>query len=116
MLPGLRVNGRPLRAVTMNQGPPPQVRQMVVVEGWTPEPPSDSPPKEASGEEVATTEAAEDMTPESERAQAPPPEGQEGTRGAYPPPGTFSGEMVTLDMGPLALGPRRLHLTLMYEW
>ena len=50
--PGLRVNGRPLQAFTMNQGPPPQVRQVVVVEGWTPEPPSDSPPKEASGEEA----------------------------------------------------------------
>ena len=24
--------------------------------------------------------------------------------------------MVTLNMGPLALGPRRVHLALMYEW
>ena len=67
---GLPVNGRPLLAFTMNQGPPPQVRRVVVVEGWTPEPPSDSPPKEASGEEVATTEAAEEMTPQPEGAQA----------------------------------------------
>ena len=59
-----------LRAFTINRGPLPQVRQVVVVEGWTPEPPSDSPPKEASREEVATTEAAEEMTPQPEGAQA----------------------------------------------
>ena len=98
----------------MNQGPPPQVRQMVVVEGWTPEPPSDSPPKEASGEEVATTEAAEETTPEPEDAQAPPPEGQEDAWD-LPTPGDLL-RMVTLDMGPLALGPCRVHLALMYEW
>ena len=63
LLPGLRVNGRPLQAFTMNRGPPPQVRRVVVVEGWTPEPPLDSPPKETSEEEVATTEAAEETTP-----------------------------------------------------
>lgn len=100
----------------MNRGPPPQVRRVEVVERWNPEPPSDSPLKEASGEEVATTEAAEETTPEPEDAQAPAPVSQEDARGAYPPPWTFSGEMVTLDMGPLALGPRRVHLALMYEW
>ena len=39
LLPGLRVNGRPLQAFTMNRGPSPLVRRVVVVERWTPEPP-----------------------------------------------------------------------------
>ena len=26
------------------------------------------------------------------------------------------GEMMTLDLGPMATGPRRVHLSLMYEW
>ena len=34
---------------------------------------------------------------------------------AYPPPGSLSGEMLTLAFGPLALGPRRVHLALMYR-
>ena len=28
----------------------------------------------------------------------------------------ISGEILTLDFGPLARGPRRVHLALMYEW
>ena len=100
----------------MNRGPLPQVRRVVLVERWTPEPPSDSPSKEASREEVATTEAAEEMTPEPEGARAPRTESQEDAQGGFPSPGTFSGEMVTLNMGPLALGPRWVHLALMYEW
>ena len=39
LLQGLRVNGRPLQAFTMNRGPSPLVRRVVVVERWTPEPP-----------------------------------------------------------------------------
>ena len=31
-------------------------------------------------------------------------------------PGAFSGMMVSFDMGPLALGHRRVHLALMYKW
>ena len=83
----------------MNRGPPPQVRQVVVVKGWTPEPPSDSPPKGGirRGGRHNGGRRRDDAR-------------------AYPLPGTFSGEMVTLDMGPLALGPRRVHLALMYEW
>ena len=106
LLPGSGSIVGPFWAFTINQGPSPQVRRVVVAEGWTPKPPSDSPPKEASGEEVTTTEAAKEMTPEPKGAQAPPSEGQEDAQG----------EMVTLDMGPLALGPRRVHLALMYEW
>ena len=53
----------------------------------------------------------------STRIRDPPDEGQEDARGAYPSPsGSLSGEMLTLDFGPLALGPRRVHLALMYEW
>ena len=41
LLPGLKINGRPLRAFTMSRGPPPRARR-VVVEGWTPEVPQES--------------------------------------------------------------------------
>lgn len=52
--------------------------------------------------------------PDQEGAQAPLPEGSEDAWGGLPtPPGTFSGEMVTFDMGSLVLGSRRVHL---YEW
>ena len=27
-----------------------------------------------------------------------------------------AGEMLTIDFGPLALGPRRVHLALLYKW
>ena len=74
------------------------------------------PPKETVKEEDTPPAAASDLTSEPEGAQAPPTEGQEDARGAYPPPGSLSGEMITFDMGPLALGPRRVHLALMYEW
>lgn len=46
LLPGLRVNGPPIRTFTMNIGPPPKVCR-VVIEGWTPETSPDSPQKEA---------------------------------------------------------------------
>ena len=49
----------------------------------------------------------EETAPDPEGAQAPPPEGSEDARGDYSPPGTFSGEIVTYDMKPSTLGPRR---------
>ena len=116
LLPGLRVNGRPLRSFTMNPGQHPQVRSVIVVEGWTPEVPSDFPPKEAAEEEDTPPAAAGESAQEPEGAQAPPPENQEDAWGANLPPGSLSGGMITFDMRPMALGPRQVHLALMYEW
>ena len=70
LLPGLRINGRPLRAFTMNRRQPPQARR-VVVEGWKPEAPPESPPRETAKEE-------DTPAPGSDEAQTPPNEGQEG--------------------------------------
>ena len=36
--------------------------------------------------------------------------------GGLSTPGAFSGEMVSFDMGPLALRPRRVHPAFMYKW
>ena len=44
-------------------------------------------------------------------AQVPPPEDSKDAQGAYSPPGTHSGDMITFDMGPLALGSRQVHLS-----
>ena len=112
LLPGLRVNVTSLRAFTLNRGLPPQVRQVVVVEGWTPEPPSDSPPKERRSPQRRPQKRRRPI----QRGHRPLRLRARRTLGAYPPPGTFSGKMVTLNMGPLALGPCQGHLTLMYEW
>ena len=73
------------------------------------------PPRETAKEEDTPPATAEESTPEPERAQAPapPPEVQEDARW---PTHTLSGEMLTFDFGPLALGPRRVHLALMFEW
>ena len=110
---GLRVNGRPLRCFTMNPGPPPQLPRVVVVEGWAPEAPLVPPPEEAKPEagQEAQPEAGQEAEQEAEPegAQAPQPGGQEHARGAYPPPGIITGEMMTLDLGPMATGPRRVH-------
>ncbi|XP_078327730.1 uncharacterized protein LOC144623224 [Crassostrea virginica] len=97
--PGQRYS---LQAFTLNRGLPLQVRQVVVVKRWTPEPPRILPQRRGGRHNGGRRR---------DDAQA-----QGGGQAAYPPPGTFSGEMVTLHMGPLALGPRRVHLTLMYEW
>ena len=43
LLPRLKINGRPLRAFTKSRGLPPRAWR-VVVEGWTPEVPQESPP------------------------------------------------------------------------
>ena len=115
LLPGLRINGRPLRAFTMNQAPPPRARR-VVVEGWTPEVPQESTAGEMGKEEDPPAAAAGEPAPGSEETETPPDEGQEDARGANPPSGSLSGEMLTIDYGPLALGPRRVHLALLYEW
>ena len=100
----------------MSRGLPPRARR-VVVEGWTPEVPQESPARETDKEEDTPASAAGDPAPGSEEAENPPPdEGQEDARGANPPSGSLSGEMLTIDFGPLALGPRRVHLALLYEW
>ena len=94
LFPGLRVNGRPLQAFTMNPGPH----------------------KEAAEEEDIPLAAAGESAQEPEGAQAPPPEGQEDARGANLPPGSLSGGMITFDLRPMGLGPRQVHLALMFEW
>mgnify|MGYP003690178801 CR=1 FL=1 len=71
LLPGLRINGRPLRAFTMNRRQPPQARR-VVVEGWKPEAPPESPPRETAKEEDTPVAAAGESAPESDEAEAPP--------------------------------------------
>ena len=75
--------------------------------------PDSPPPRETAKEEDTPPATAEESTPEPERAQTPPPEVQEDARW---PTHTLSGEMLTFDFGPLALGPRRVHLALMFEW
>ena len=77
-----------------------------------------SPPLVPPSPEEANPEAGQEAEQEAEPegAQAPQPECQEDARGAYPPPGIITGEMMTLDLGPMATGPRRVHLSLMYEW
>ena len=47
--------------------------------------------------------------PDTKEVQAPPPEDFEDAKGAHPPPGAYTGEMITFDMGSLAL----VHLALM---
>ena len=49
LLPGLKINGRPLRAFTMSRGLPPRARR-VVVEGWTPKGDTGVPPQGDSQE------------------------------------------------------------------
>ena len=115
LLPGLKINGRPLRAFTRSRGPPPRARR-VVVEGWTPEVPQESPARESDKEEDTPVAAAGEPAPGSEEAETPLDKGQEDARGANPPSGSLSGEMLTIDFGPLALGPCRVHLALLYEW
>ena len=112
LLPGLKINGRPLRAFTISRGPPPRARR-VVVEGWTPEVPLEPPARETDKEEDTPAAAAGEPAPGSEEAETPPDEGQEDARGANPPSGSLSGEMLTIDFGPLGLGPRRVHLALL---
>ena len=99
----------------MSRGPPPRARR-VVVEGWTPEVPPEPPAGETGKEEDFPAAAAGEPAPGSEETETPPDEGQEDARGANPPSGSLSGEMLTIDYGPLALGPRRVHLALLYEW
>ena len=98
LMPGLRVNGRPFRCFTMNPGPHPQLRRVVVVEGWAPEAPLVPPLRRPS--------PRPDKRLSRTGAQAPQPGGQEDARGAYPPPGIITGEMMTLDLEPMATGPR----------
>ena len=69
------------------------------------------PPRETGKEENTPAVAAGEPAPGSAEAETQPEEGQEVARGAYPPSpsGSLSGKMLTLDFGPLALGPRRDH-------
>ena len=80
-----------LQAFTLNRGLPLQVRQVVVVEGWTPEPPSDSPPKDRGIRRGGRHNGGRRRDDAIARgAQASPPEGQEDARGPTlpsPPPG-----------------------------
>ena len=78
--------------------------------------PPESPARETDKEDETPAAAAGEPAPGSEEAETPPDGGQEDARGANPPSGSLSGEMLTIDFGPLALGPRRVHLALPYEW
>ena len=86
------------------------------MEGWTPEVPQESPARESDKEEDTPAAAAGEPAPGLEEAETPLDKGQEDARGANPPSGSLSGEMLTIDFGPLALGPCRVHLALLYEW
>ena len=72
LLPGLRINGRPIRVFTMSRGLPPRARR-VVVEGWTPEVPQESPARETDKGGDTPASAAGDPAPGSEEAENPPP-------------------------------------------
>ena len=109
LLPGLRINGLPLRAFTMNRRLPPQTRR-VVVEGWTPE---------------ATLESPLGRRPRKRTLPRRPPVSRHLNRTEHRPlllrtrrtPGggpTHPRDRSRGRCGPLAL--RRVHLTLMYEW
>ena len=69
------------------------------------------PPKETVKEEDTPPAAARELAPEPEGSQAPPTEGQEVARGAYPPPGSLSWDdnfwygTVGVGAPPVAPGP-----------
>ena len=75
--------------------------------------PLEPPARETDKEEDTPAAAPGEPAPGSEEAETPPDEGQEDARGANPPSGSLSGEMLTIDFGPLGLGPRRVHLALL---
>ena len=62
MLPELKIYGRPLRAFTMSRGLPPRDRR-VVVEGWTPEVPPESPPGDGQGGEPPGSQLPDQKKP-----------------------------------------------------
>ena len=72
-----------------------------MVEGWTPEVPPEPPAGETGKEEDFPAAAAGEPAPGSEETETPPDEGQEDARGANPPSGSLSGEMLTIDFGRL---------------
>ena len=115
LLPGLKINGRPLRAFTRSRGPPPRARR-VEVEGWTPEVPQESPARESGKAAQPPAAGAGEPAPGLGGAETPLDEGQEAARGGNPPSGSLSGEMLTRGRGPLAAGPGGVHLALLYEW
>ena len=100
LLPGLKINGRPLRALTMSRGPPPRARR-VVVEGWTLRGAA-GVPRRGDGQGGGHCRCGRRGAGSRIGGNRDPPWRGPGERpGAHPPSGPLSGEMLTIDFGRL---------------
>ena len=84
LLPGLKINGRPLRAFTMSRGLPTRDRR-VVVEGWTPRGDTGFPPQGDGQGGEHSRGGRRGASSRIRRSRDPPDEGQEDARGTPPP-------------------------------